>query len=210
MTTITAIKGFDKDLKCRGFQFEVGKTYTHSGKVVACESGFHATPDSVNPLKVFSYYKANTSRYCVVELSGDLGYESDKVAAQNIKIVKEISLSELINMAVKFQGDPSATASGYHGAATASGYHGAATASGWYGAATASGYNGSATASGVYGAATATGYGGLVKGAIGNALFAVERNGDYTIKSVACGIVGQDGIRPDTWYKCVNGKLVEV
>ena len=112
-----------------------------------------------------------------------------------------------------------ATASGYRGAATASGYQGAATASGYQGAATASGLRGAATASGDQGAATASGehsgawahgIGGMVMGIDGTALHADEIAVDGAILSVACGIVGKKGIKPNTWYRAKGGRLIQV
>jgi hypothetical protein len=111
-----------------------------------------------------------------------------------------------------------ATASGNYGAATASGYCGAATASGYSGAATASGNSGAATASGDYGAATASGYSGAAtasgnygkaRGNSGCALFLVERNIKREIIAVWAGIAGRDEIKPDTFYRLVNGLPVE-
>jgi len=208
---VTAYKGFDADMKCRGFQFEVGKTYTHDGAVKACKSGFHAVPDDLHPLTVFDFYPPAGSRFCVVEVSGAIDRSTDKIAAEIISVQKEIGLHDLATDAVNWvmaratlEG-PVATKD--NGLATASGYQGAATASGTRGAATASGYQGAATASGDQGAATASGYKGKVKGAKGNALFAVERGVSGNILSVACGIVGQNGLEPDTWYCCVNGAL---
>jgi hypothetical protein len=234
MTTappIRAIKGFDANMQCRGFQFEVGKTYTHDGGVKACKSGFHAIEG--HPLEVLSYYPPAGSRFAVVELSGALERHSDdsKVAAEILTVTREIGLSDLATEAVKWVMDRAtgegpvatgenglATASGYQGAATASGTRGAATASGTRGAATASGDQGAATASGTQGAATASGtrgaamacgYMGRAKGADGNALFLVERaRWDGPIVSVCAVIVGQDGIAADTWYRCEGGKAV--
>jgi hypothetical protein len=177
--TITAYKGFDADLSCRGFRFELGGTYRHDGKVAACESGFHAC---AHPLDVFRHYPPATSRYAVVELGGETArhHEDSKIAAAEITIRAEIRLPDMIAAAVKYVFDRAtwisghfaegeregvkqtkhggaATASGRWGAATASGWRGAATASGSWGAATASGYQGAATASGTGGAATASG-----------------------------------------------------
>jgi len=177
---VTSYKGFDANLQCRGFQFELGKSYTHQGEVKACEGGFHACED---PLNVLRYYAPNKSRYAIVEQSGQLSSHDDdtKIASQHIAIKTEISIADLVKVAIKFRMDRctiskesvsdkpntavsasgksvAATASGYYGAATASGNSGAATASGNSGAATASGNSVAATASGYSGAATASGY----------------------------------------------------
>jgi len=196
MTKTRAIKGFDANLQCRGFQFEVGKTYTHTGEVKACASGFHAVPDDLHPLTVFEFYPPAGSRFCVVEVDGASDREINKIAAEILTVQKEIGLHDLAAEAVKWVIDR-ATLEG-------------PVATKDNGLATASGDQGAATASGDQGAALTTGYGGKVKGNTGNALFAIERaawNGQ--IVSVACGIVGQDGLEPDTWYRCEGGKLVQ-
>ena len=232
----TGIKGFDSRLQCRGFQFAVGETYRHDGEVRACHGGFHAIVADAHPLSVFEYYPPAGSRFCVVGIGGKTHTDDQvKVAAEILTVSREIGLGDLAQEAVNWvlaratpEGETAkgnnglATASGTWGAATASGYQGAATASGDQGAATASGTRGAATASGTQGAATASGYQGVamapgyegrVMGAEGCVLFAVER-GDwdgkgYPALSTGSGIVGRDGLKPDTWYHCEGGKLVE-
>jgi len=169
---VTTYKGFDSNLACRGFQYEVGKEYKHDGPVKACNSGFHACE---YPLHVLRYYRGN-SRFAIVEQSGELSRHDDdsKIASSKIKVKAEINLAGLIKAAIEYttsrakvvpgcttdEKNGSVAASGNYGAATASGDSGAATASGDYGAATASGNYGAATASGDSGAAMASGYSG--------------------------------------------------
>ena len=194
-----AIKGFDKDLKCRDFQFEIGQTYTHTGPVVACRSGFHAIPEDVHPLTVFDYYAPAGSRFCEVAVSGETDSESDKVAAEVLTVEREINLADLTSMAVSWVTDRAKPEGGV--------------ARSDNGAATASGDQGAATASGDQGAAVATGPFGRVRGDADNVdLFAREfvlRDGEYHRVSIACGTTGVDGIKAGVWYVCRNGKLVE-
>ena len=164
-------KGFDKDLKCRGFQYEIGKEY-ECENAVACETGFHACE---RPLDVFSYYPPASSRYCEVEQSGKTDTNSDdsKVASTKIKIGAEIGIPGLVKAQIEYvkahttmeHTDHEAATAGNRGAATA-GDWGAATAGDW-GAATA-GYLGAATA-GYCGAATAGYLGAATAGYCGAA-----------------------------------------
>ncbi|WP_206669591.1 hypothetical protein [Brucella sp. 10RB9213] len=101
MTKIIAYKGFDAELRCRGYQFELNKRFQHQGTVVACESVFHACE---YPLDVLSYYPPAISRYGEVELSGDTSKEGKdtKIAAAEITIKAELKIPELIAAAVRY------------------------------------------------------------------------------------------------------------
>ncbi|MFT9496306.1 DUF7666 domain-containing protein, partial [Anaerosolibacter sp.] len=95
-------KGFDKDLKCRGFQYEVGQTFETDSKPVRCTSnGFHFCE---NPMDVFNYYAPADSRFCLVEGSGDISIDDDdsKVAVSKIHIHAEIGLPGLIKAGVDY------------------------------------------------------------------------------------------------------------
>ena len=191
--TIKTYKGFNRDMTCRGFQYEIGKEYTHDGKVRACDSGFHACE---RPLDVFNYYPPASSRYCETEQGGDFSRDGDdtKVASSRIKIGAEIGILGLVKAQIEYvkahttmeHTDSGAATAGDYGAATAGNY-GAATA-GDSGAATA-GDRGAATA-GNYGAATAGNYGAATAGDRGAATAGYR--GAAT--SRGCSTVGEDGL----------------
>ena len=170
--SIIGFKGFDKDLKCRGFQYEVGKTYDLKGEVKCCKRGFHFCE---NPFDVFRYYSPCDSRYCEVEGDGnaDKANDDSKVATSHIHISSEIGLNGLIKAGVKFildkvnykdtkstnTGDSSAaTNTGDQSAATNTGYRSAATNTGDRSAATNTGDSSAANNTGYQSAATNTGY----------------------------------------------------
>ena len=150
---VVAYKAFNKDLTCRDFQFEIGKTYEHDGKVVACESGFHACE---NPMDTWGYYDLTQSRFCTVELSGELCRhgEDSKVAAGRITLKAEIGLPQIITDAVKWmlafvKDIPAAkNASGDYSNLAASGYSSKLAASGDSSKLAASGYSSKLAASG--------------------------------------------------------------
>jgi hypothetical protein len=99
--TIVAYKAFDENLQCRGFQYEVGKTYEHSGSVDICSRGFHAC---TNPLDVLSYYDLVGSRFAKVTLGGAISKHDDgdtKIAAGKITIEAELKLPDFIRAAIE-------------------------------------------------------------------------------------------------------------
>ena len=100
---IVAYKGFNNDFSCLDFHYEVGNEYKLDGEVVVCKSGFHACE---KPIDVFSYYELSShTRYAIVELWGDVEYACDKkkLCASCIKIVKELSLKEMITLAIRME-----------------------------------------------------------------------------------------------------------
>ena len=99
---IIAYKGFDENLCCRGFQYEIGKEYVHEGEIECCESGFHAC---TNPFDVLDYYKADgKNRYCEVEQSGTIKTDNrdSKRASSKIKIKAEIGMAGLFKAGVEW------------------------------------------------------------------------------------------------------------
>lgn len=220
-------KGFDKDLRCRGFQYEIGKEYEEK-KAEACECGFHGCE---NPLDVFAYYPpCDGNRYCEVEQSGELSNHVDgsKVASTKIKIGVELGLKGLIQAGVSFildkvnWKDDAATNTGDYSAATNTGICSAATNTGNCSAATNTGSRSAATNTGIYSAAEVadggsvaivTGYQSKAKAELGSAIVVAER-GDwdgetYPLINIKAAIVDGEKIKANTWYTLKNGEFVE-
>ena len=189
-------KGFNKNMTCRGFQYEEGKEYK-TEKAVACETGFHACE---YPLDCFNYYSPNDSVFHEVEQDGDISKHNDdtKVASTKIKIGAEINIAGLVKAAIEYtlkRVNPEAksnedcgasSATGYKGASSATGDCGASSATGDYGASSATGYKGASSATGYKGASSATGdYG------------ASSATGDYGASSAT----GYKGASSATGYK---------
>ena len=232
MKKIKTYKGFDKDLKCRGYQYEVGKEYEHKGFVKCCNSGFHACE---NPLEVLGYYGPANSRYFEVEQSGELQKDDDgsKVASSKISIKCEIGLRGLIDAGVKFILEKvdfknakksntgyrsAATNTGDYSAATNTGYRSAATNTGNYSAATNTGNCSAATNTGDYSAAKVegansiaivTGFNSSAAGEIGCWLVLTERDKEGKIKGVQTVEVDGKTIKANVFYKLVDGKIIE-
>jgi len=213
-TKVIAYKGFNPDWTCNpngvAFQYEVGKTYTHDGKVEACASGFHACE---MPLDVWNYYKPNSSKFAVVEAAGKIARhdgKDSKIASATITVQAEIKLPDLIKRAVQWVLDRarSNTETGYSGHAAATGHSGHAAATGNSGHAAATGNYGHAAATGGYGCAFA-GFGGRAKASI-NGSFAIAWRDESTDRArLIVGTPGENGIKPDTFYRVVDGALVE-
>ena len=103
---IKSYKGFDKDFKCKGFQYEVGKEYEIEGEIKCCERGFHACE---SPMEVFDYYDMFNSRFAEVEQSGQIDKEDDnkstKICSSRIKIKTELKLADIINIGIEWLKD---------------------------------------------------------------------------------------------------------
>ena len=102
--TIRSYKAFDENMRCRGFQYEVGKEYDMNGDIQCCKRGFHACE---SPMEVWDYYDMLTSRFAEVEQSGKIstGADSTKICSSHIKIKAELKLADIINIGVEWLKD---------------------------------------------------------------------------------------------------------
>ena len=201
---IDSYKGFDKDLKCRGFQFEPGVLYEHAGVVEVCNSGFHACR---HPLDVFTYYPPSTSRYFHVKQGGTLSEtgSDSKVASQTVLLKDEMSISDLVAAAIVYA---NANCAG-RGCVTDTGYQGAASATGNWGVTSATGDYGAASATGKASIAVGAGHNCKAVAMDGGAIVLVHRGAEDEIVHIRASKVGENGILPGVWYTLdANGEFV--
>ena len=225
-------KATDKDMKCRGFQYELGKTAEVEGDIKLCEKGLHACK---MPLDVLCYYApGDGSRYFEAELedvSDEKGDDTKRVG-KKLTLSAEIGIPGLVKAQVEYvkaqcdfdnainkaDAENKNHATGESGAASATGERGAASATGERGAASATGVSGAASATGERGAASATGKGcvamttgfyGRVMGDLGNAIVCVERNTNGDIATILAGIVDGETLKPGVWYTVKDGQWAE-
>uniref|UniRef100_UPI004038D0D0 DUF7666 domain-containing protein n=1 Tax=Roseburia inulinivorans TaxID=360807 RepID=UPI004038D0D0 len=223
---IKSYKGFNKNMTCRGFQYEEGKEYEEE-IVEVCDHGFHACE---YPLDCLNYYYPNESVYHEVEQSGEIQKHNDdtKVASTKIKIGAEISIAGLVKAAIEYtvkRVKKDAESDEKHGASSATGYCGASSATGTCGASSATGYCGASSAEDKDAVAVAWGYKSKAKGVLG--AFLVFADWEYTgseddteydrnnqsawvLNGAKMVQVDGENIKPNTWYTIENGEIAEV
>lgn len=214
---VKSYKGFNKDMTCRGFQYEEGKQYEEKS-VEVCNHGFHACE---YPLDCLKYYSPSESVYHEVEQSGEIQKHNDdtKVASTKIKIGAEISIAGLVKAAIEY------TIKRVNKDAESDEKHGASSATGTCGASSATGYKGASSAEDMDAVAVAWGYKSKAKGVVGS--FLVFADWEYTgseddteydrnnqsawvLNGAKMVQVDWENIKPDTWYTIENGKISEV
>jgi len=224
--TIVTYKGFNKDLQCRDYQFAIGETYHHEGKVEACGSGFHACEC---PFDVFGYYPPADSRFAETISFGVTDREEDgdtKIASASITIKAELTLPQFIQRGIDWiwsKIDKSleqqimsgyrsaATNTGNQSAATNTGNQSAATNTGNQSAATNTGNQSAAEASGSQSVAAAFGIEGKARASAGSAIVLCYRDEDGELIHIRASKVGDNGIKADAWYQLSeDGEFVEV
>ncbi len=213
---IVTFKGFNKELKCRDFQFEIGKTFHHDGKVEACGSGFHACEF---PFDVFSYYPPAESRYAETISFGvtDREEEGDtKIASASITIKAELTLPQFIQRGIEWiwskidKSLEQQIMSGNCSAATNTGNCSAATNTGDWSAATNTGNWSAAEVSGSQSVAAALGIEGKARASEGGAIVLCYRDKNGELIHIRASKVGENDIMPNTWYQLnEDGEFVE-
>ena len=226
---IKAYKGFNADLTCRDFQYEVGKEYEIKGDIECCNNVFHACR---SPLDVFGYYlldkDCNLARFCEVEQSGKIdtreSYDTN-VASSKIKIKAEIKFADFIKLGVEWIKEKVADKStdkklisdngGYYAKIGSSGDSAQIGSSGDSAQIGSSGDYAKINSTGEDSVICCAGHNSIVKAKQGSWITLAEweynKEKDRSVpKNVVTKYVDGVGIKADTWYKLIDGVFTEV
>ena len=222
---IKAYKGFDKNMQCRGYQYEVGKEYDMDGEINCCNRGFHACK---SPLEVWDYYDMLNSRFAEVEQSGKIEEEggSTKVCSSHIKIKAELKLADIINIGVEWLKDITSPTKvkatgtlndngGYSAQIGSSGDSAKIGSSGDSAKIGSSGYYAQIDSTGEDSVIMCAGKESKAKAKAGSWITLSEWkwNDDKKRRVPVCvktEFVDGNNIKADTWYQLENGEFVEV
>ena len=233
MAAIKSYKGFDKNLKCRDFQYEIGKEYEMDGEIKVCSRGFHSCE---SPFDVFDHYTMIDSRFCEVEQDGNISKEDrgTKICSSKIKIKAELKLADMINLGVEWLKEITSpkkmktsikdNSSGYGAQIGSSGY-GALIGSSGYGALIGSSGNDAKIGSSGYGAKIdstgedcvimCAGINSVAKASKGSWITLSEwsysdKKQRYIPVCVKTEFVDGEKIKADTYYKLDGGVFKEI
>ena len=182
-----AYKGFDKELKCRGFQYEVGKEYD-TDKAELCKCGFHAC---IMPLNVWDFYPPiDGNRFCEVEQDGDIKSErgGGKSVSTKLKVGAEIGIPGLAKAQIEWTRDQISKAKGEQGGDCA-------------------------TLAGGKSSICVGGAKSVAKGGLHSVLVLTDwewEDNDYVPTAVKAIVIDGKKYKPDTWYTLSGGKVMEV
>ena len=190
-------KATDKDMKCRGFQYELGKTAEVEGDIKLCEKGLHACK---MPLDVLCYYApGDGSRYFEAELedvSDEKRSDDTKRVGKKLTLSAEIGIPGLVKAQVEYVKAQCDFDNAINKADAENKNH-------------ATGESGAASATGKGCVAMTTGFYGRVMGDLGNAIVCVERNTNGDIATILAGIVDGETLKPGVWYTVKDGQWAE-
>lgn len=211
-----AYKGFDQNLRCRGFQYEVGQEYVHAGEIRMCGAGFHACS---MPLDVFGYHPPSSARYALVEQDGEVIEGDDKNVSSVLRVRAEVGIADLIKAHVDLVWRKVTKTSRTH----VEGNREAATATGYSSASSATGYSSASLTTGSFSTsrtvrtdacdskeavAIGVGYQNQASAPAGSWIVLAERNDGMEIVCIKAAKAGQD-VKADTLYRLVDGEFVE-
>ena len=223
---IKAYKGFNPDMTCRGFKYEVWNEYEIEGDIQVCERGFHACESPLEVLDHYSIFGDNgENRFCEVEQSGTIDKEKDstKVCSSKIKIKAELKLSDLINLGVEWIKEQVRLKKD-NNISDNSGNYAQIGSSGDYAKIGSSGNSAQIGSSGDYAKIDSVGESSVICCAGNNSIVKAKIGSWITLsewvysdekkrnipKCVKTEYIDGERIKADTWYKLVDGEFKEV